>query len=551
MKKLSYKLSIPAILLLSASYLQGATIKEVVEHTMSTNPKIKASLQNTDAYKLYIDEAKGGYYPKIDLTAYVGAKKTKTDPDVGNNTTSNTEGFNAQLDLEQLIYDGGLTSSQVDEAEFRYTSNKYLNETVIDDIIYDSIEDYLNLVKFKSKVAISQDSLSIYDDYYKIAKDSEEINGEALHTAQVNAKIHFAKNSLYENMNDQSVAASSFKKNVGMEDDGKSCRPQINESNMPTNLKALIDTVVVKNTSILEQVENIKEQRAILNQRDASFYPTISFKAQGIYDDDQINEDEKAEIYTARIELKYNLFNGNRDKKATIREKKFLNEAQTTLDSVTKDVIDETTAAYNTYTYSKKREKELLAYINDNEEILVYYKDQFESGTRTFIDVLNIERDIINAKQDLVDVQFDIDSSYFQVYNNMSTLKESILASNNYMCKEMAPKKEVKSAMKKETVSSDVEQLLDDTPVKEEKTEMMAGDTVYALYLVAYKDANYANKALADAEAMLSNNKVKIEKAGSYNSIVVYDIATKDELNSIKEQTKDKFPGSYIRKFKR
>lgn len=555
MKKLSYRLSIPAILLLSASYLQGNTIKEVVEHTMSTNPKISASLKNNDAYKLYIDEAKGGFYPKVDLTAYVGTKKTKTDPNIGNNTTANTDGVNAQLDLEQLIYDGGLTSGQVDEAEFRYSSNKYLNDTIIDDIIYDSVEDYLNLVKYKNKVAITKESLVIYDDYYTIAKDTEEISGEALHKAQVNAKVHFAKNSLYDNMNNNLQAVSSFKKNVGMEPDGKSCRPNIDGSKMPSTLKQLIDNVVVSNSSILEQVENIKEQRAILNQRDANFYPTIKFKAQGIYDDDLLTQDESTEIYSARIELTYNLFNGNKDKKSSLREKRFLEEAQTTLDSVTKDVIDSTTTAYNTYMFSKKREVELYAYIKDNQDVLSFYKDQFESGTRTFIDVLNIERDLVNAKQDLVDVQFDIDTAYFQVFNNLSTLKESILNSNNYTCTEnKVEKMQAKPMMKKETVSEDVEALLDDgAAVKENMLDTSAttGNTVYALYLVAYKNVNSAQRALEDAQGILTDKKVKIEKAGSYNSIVVYDIETKDELNNIKDQTKAKFPGGYIRKFNR
>jgi adhesin transport system outer membrane protein len=150
--------------------MQGQTIKEVVEHTISNNPKIMATVKNNEAYRLYIDEAEGGYLPKLDLTAYVGVKNTKTNPDAGNNTSTTDRGYNAQLDFEQLIYDGGLTTGQIDEAQFRYSSNKYLNDSIVDDIIYDSLDSYLNLVKYKNRVAVANESLSVFKQQKKQQK---------------------------------------------------------------------------------------------------------------------------------------------------------------------------------------------------------------------------------------------------------------------------------------------------------------------------------------------------------------------------------------------
>ncbi len=545
MKKSIIKLSLPAILLISASYLQGNTLKEVVEHTMTSNPKVMATIQNNDAYKLYIDEAKGGYYPKLDLTAYVGTKRTKTTPDVGNKTESDSEGYNAQLDFEQLIYDGGLTSGQIDEAQYRYNSNKYLNESIVDDIIYDSVDSYLNLVKYKDRLNVAKNSLVIYEDYLVTAKETEEISGESLQKAQVNAKVHYAKNSMYEDTNNNLRAVSSFTKNVGIAPDGKSCRPNINDSRVPTNLKALIDDVLVKNPLILEQVENIKEQRAILNQKDASFYPTLKFKAQGIYDKDLISNDENTQVYNAKIELTYNIFNGNKDKTSSMREKIFLQEAQKNLDTVTTEIVDETTASYNTYIYSAKRVSELESYIKDNEEILSIYKDQFEGGTRTFIDVLNIERDLSNAKQDLTDVQYDLDSAYFQIFTKLGELEEAVVNANVQTCTETKPVME-ETAKPVETTSDDIQSMLADetAPVVPANIE-----GTYALYIIAYKDVAMAEKSLEKAKNILSEEaNIKIEPARGYNSVVIYNITTMDEVKTIQSKIDADFPGSYIRK---
>lgn len=544
----SYKIALSALVTVGCvTNINASSIKEIVEHTMVNNPKIVSTIKNNEAYRLYIDEAKGGYLPRLDLTAYLGTKKTETDPDVGPNTKESTKGGNLQLDFEQLIYDGGLTIGEVDEAKFRYNSNKYLNDSIVDDIIYDSIDSYLNLVKYKNRLNVTEESLSIYNEYYEKAKDTENITGVGLHKSQVNAKVHLASNNLYRDKNSHLSAASSFKKNVGLEADGNSCRPNIDETFVPTTLKALVDDVLVKNPLILEQVENIKEQRAILNQKDASFYPTIKFKAQGIYDKDLITEDEKTEVYSARIELAYNIFNGNSDRAASMRERLFLEESQKELDTVTRSVIDETTNAYNTYTYAKKREVELKKYIQDNQEILAFYKDQFEGGTRTFIDVLNIERDLISAKESLVDLSYDIDSSYFMIFNNLGLIKESVVRSNNPACQQTTTtvtELPTQIPVEKDVTVEEVQTMLSDDAVVYDET--------YALYLAAYKNMGYAEEDAQRARELLDMNySVKIEQKKGLNSVVVYDIITKEEAQNVKSRLTSSYPGLFVRKITR
>ena len=546
MKRLPLRLSTAAMLLVGASVLQSATIKEVAESTMANNPKIMSILKNNEAFRLYIDEAKGGYYPKIDLTTYLGTKRTETNPDRGNDVTSKTDGGNAQLDLEQLIFDGGLTSGQVDEAQSRYQSNKFLNDSIIDDIIFDSIDSYLNLVKYKNRLAIGKESISIYSDYYTLAKETEEISGEALHKSQVNAKIHYANNKIFQDKNNYLRAKSSFKKNVGMEEDGKSCRPNLDASLVPSSLKELIDLALVKNPLILEQVENIKEQRAILNQSDANFYPTIKFKAQAVYDNDLITEAEKTEVYSARIELVYNLFNGNKDKVASQREQVFLQESQKQLDTVTTEVVDEITAAYNTYMFSKKRELELVKYIQDNKEILGFYKDQFEGGTRTFIDVLNIDRDLVSAKEELTDIQYDLDLAYFEIFKNLGNVKEAILNSNNQACTEVK-KMPMKKKLKKEVSSEELQSLLEEPSVNKNSEEMKVG--TYAVYFVAHKDLEKTQKAIENMKEVVgSEYQIKVEPARGYQSGVIYNLETLAEAKEVKAKAATVYSDSYIRK---
>ncbi|NQY95409.1 MAG: TolC family protein, partial [Campylobacteraceae bacterium] len=216
------------------------------------------------------------------------------------------------------------------------------------------------------------------------------------------------------------------------------------------------------------------------------FLPNLTFKAQAILDEDLTSAETGTNTYSGRIELKYNLFNGNKDSNVKQREILFLQESQKTLDTITRDVVDRLTVAYDNYQVSKEQIFELKQYVADNLEILAIYNDQFEGGTRTFLDVLNAEGDIYNSKTSLVDAEYVQLDAYYEMFSILSTLNTTVLASQDQVCKQMQiiTKKKVKEDPSMDELSD----LLEDEPVstpeapveemKEEPKEIPAEESV-------------------------------------------------------------------------
>lgn len=429
MKKI-IKLSVPALLLLACSS-QAMSIKEVVKETINNNTEIQSSIINNQGTKMYIDEELGGYYPKVDLTANISKKRNK------DTTTETRTGTNVQLDLEQLIYDGGLTLGKIGEAKHRYLSNNYANSNKKEGVLLNSIKSYLNLVQSNEKIALIKDSLNVYESYLKIARDNEAINGEALDKFQASAKVLTAKDKLLVQENANASALSQLEKQIGTKPNSLVCEPKIDTMSLPASAKVAIRESLKQNYLILEQIENINEQRMVLNQSDSANLPTLKFKLQGIKDSDLITNNVDSDIYTAKVELTYNLFNGGSDKAASQREKLFLMESQKVLDSVSNDIVSKVSISYNTYLTAEKRVEILEKNILDNKQILAIYKDQFESGTRSFIDVLNLEGDLFNSKISLVDAKYQLINAYYEVFSYLSKLEEQVLGSADQVCTEM------------------------------------------------------------------------------------------------------------------
>ena len=541
-KRITYSLSALAFLM---SSLNATTIKDVVEHSLISNQDIVSKSINNDAFKKYIDEQEGGYYPKIDLTATAGVKDQNDTVPNNPRSDTNQSGGNVQVDLEQLLYDGNLTPSLVEEAKARYSANKLKNSDDVESILFDGINAYLNIIKYDERIQASKANLVVHEDYLSIANQTEKINGEILDKVQTKAKIHSAKSNLFEETNNKSAAISSFVKNVGMPIDNNICKPVINEGKIPATLETLQKSALENNYKILGQIESIKQQRAAVEKENAGFLPTLKFKLQGLYDNDLADEETKTNAYSAKVELKYNIFNGMVNQNRSQREVLFLKEAQAKLDVVTKSVLDEIAVSYETYHTAKKQIVELQQFIEENKQIISIYKDQFDAGTRNFIDVLNVEGDLYNSKLALIGTEYTMYNAYYKILKATSTLQTTVVSSENQACEQTNKQTNKKTSTQTDT---SVQSLLaeDSAPAP---TSNASGE--YSLLLESYS-TNASAKIAIDTLGTLPANvksKIVVNKNGSH-TIALSNIDSLEKAIELKNQFAAKFPKSYYIKKK-
>ena len=300
------------------------TIRDAVQQTLTTNPEALAAQRNSEAYRKYVDEEEGGYFPTVDIEAYYENKKTQRKPDGQDNTETKSEGTNIELRLEQVLYDGGLVSSKVSSAKYSYQAHKFKNSYRIGEIVFETVDAYLQLVKYQELMALAEDNLKTHEDILLIAKSNEDVSGESLDRIQAESRTERAYSTYSLQKNDKEKALSKYKRVVGSEPDGLICRPFVNIEDIPSNLALAIEESIRSNFKIQEQISNIKEQRAKLSEEKSRFLPTIKFQFQGSQDHDLLADDTKTNTYSSKILLSYNLFNGGKDKASHLREKIFL-----------------------------------------------------------------------------------------------------------------------------------------------------------------------------------------------------------------------------------
>jgi len=439
-------------MVLLVSMANAITLKDSIEKTINTNPGIIAEHKNQDAYKKYVDEEKGDYLPTIDFETYYETSHEYNNPDDASKNDASKNGWNAQLELEQILYDGGLTPSEIAEYQYKRDGNTFRSSLAIEDIIFETTSMYLNIVQYGELINLSTNMIKIHEKNLITALEKEDISGEKLETFQVSSKLHFTSERLYEQEDLSLESYNGFKKYAGMIP-SQVCRPNIYENAIPSSLEETVKLAIRRNYSILEQIENIKVQREKLTQADAKFLPTLLFQLQAEWDDDlALAENGRQNEYRARLFMEWNLLEGGKHKAASQREKLFLQESKKVLDKVTDDIVSQVTNSYNSYNQRKKRVEMLKKYVQDNKNILDVYIEEFDAGTRTFIDILNAEAELYNSKTSLIGREFELYTSYYSLLSRLSMLSNTILSEKNHTCKNITYENLLDVQKKKENI---------------------------------------------------------------------------------------------------
>ena len=482
-------LKFTCISVLASTSLYSVTLKSGVERVLSTNSEVIAEKNNQEAYRKYVDERKSNYYPSIDIDGRLEKNTSEKDYDSGSVSGSDgsdqEDGYNFGIALNQMLYDGDLTPSRVREAKHNELANKYRTRSNIENVVLETIAAYNGLVQYNELLELTKNMIRTNEDNLIIAKEKESISGEVLETYEVDAKLNYLKEKYLEEKDLKSSRLSTFKRFIGIEAEGNESRPYIDLNKIPTSLQKSVELAVLRNNEILEQVERIKAQREKIAQADASFLPNLNLELKAFTDNDLSLEEEGIEnqVY-GRINLAWNLYNGGGDYAISKQEELFLAEQKNRLDSITNKVVEEVKVNYQRFMKNKDRINVLRKYVVANENIVSIYKDEFEAGTRTFVDILNAQIDLYDAKKSLINREYDLYTNYYDILNSTAMLSETVLSTNDInnsptlsMKKKTVKKEEVKTLNKVEKVDNELDLLLGDESAETVKEVPVARST--------------------------------------------------------------------------
>jgi adhesin transport system outer membrane protein len=400
-----------------------ATLKEVAQQAVLNSPEVTAKWHAYRAAEEEIGVARGGYFPRVDLTAG-GGRESLHQPTTADRDYTRS-GY--LLSLNQMLFDGFATRNEVRRLDKARLVRYYELLDASENTALEAGRAYLDVRRYRQLVDLAKDNYIQHKATYdQIERRTQSGVGRRVDFEQAGSRLALAEiNLITENANLHDVSAR-YQRLVGHQPADAIVPPSPLNSAFPAQAKAALDTLHQKNPQLLAATENIEASQYEINTRRAAYTPKLDFRARTDHTRNYLGDTGQRDYNVAELVVSWNLFNGGSDRareKQTIEKK---NLAFDLREKACRDTRQTLLIAYNDVLRLKEQTLFNARQVALLEKTRDAYRDQFNVGQRSLLDLLDTENELLAARRSNINADSDLTLAYLRTYAGMGNLLEQL-----------------------------------------------------------------------------------------------------------------------------
>lgn len=406
----------------------GHDFVSIARQAVQNNPEVAASWHAFVATSFDIDIARGGNLPTLDLVGSV--QQIDRDYDLGANSKRNFTSSNIELQLRQSLFNGNRVRNDIGQAEKVRLTRYYELLADIERITYASFQAYQDVAKQRELVRLAEQNLQAHRIVQRQVERSVNAGvGRQADLDQINGRVALAEtNASTERANLHDVSAR-YLRIVGTQPPAEMSSLTFVDDVIPSTVMDAITTAYTSNPSFLASMRNIEaEEKGELRQR-SNYMPEVDLTGRfGYRDSDSSGQrlDELRRDASIGIEARFNLYRGGRDAASISRAFEQINVANSLRDKSCVDVRQEVQIAFNDGSRLQSELPTLERHRDSADRVRLAYRDQFDLGQRTLLDLLTAESEYFEASRALINAQFDYNIAQARIQANTGSLVNNL-----------------------------------------------------------------------------------------------------------------------------
>lgn len=381
-------------------------LKDVARMAVMTNPDVQSRWHDFRAAQYEQDSIRAGYRPKLDVEVAVGRGRTRTE----DNRFRSSDRFGAEITLTQLIYDGGFTPSEVSRFGHVRMVRYYELLDEIEGAALESVRAYADVLRFRDLVTFAQENYVEHKLVYdQIVERTRSGVGRGVDLELATGRLALAESNLLTEVANLHDVSARFLRIVGdrVPEQLAGLSYQMMQEALPPVLLEALGNAYLRNPTIKATVANVMAGQDLVASRRAPFRPRLDVRARQVYDrldgDGGIREREGV----VELILNYNFYRGGGDQARLRQAAESLNSARDTRERVCRDVRQTVTIAYN----EVQTIDEQLRYLDQHQlstaKAREAYRQQFDIGQRTLLDLLDGENEYFDARRAYTNAEYN------------------------------------------------------------------------------------------------------------------------------------------------
>ena len=420
-----------ATLLLGNVSLSALTLKESISESIETNPTIKERLHNYRATVQELEMAQGEYLPTLDLVSSIGKEKTSDDNSKFADQTS-LNYYENSLVLLYNIFNGFSTTNKVDYQKSRAMAASYHLIEKSNDVAFNMTNSYIQVLKNQELLQVAKEQIVLTKEILdKITPLEAAGLAETSELFKIKSSFSLAQSNLVVQQNNTIDALSKFSSILGRRISISELTKPTFISSIPKTMNEAIEYAITNNPSLVTTNYNIKAAKSLLLERQKDLYPKLDLRVEQNLDNNINGLEENRNRFRAGFVLSYNLFRGGIDSATKIKHKSMLHQDIQKREILKKDVIEGLELSWAAYTLLKNQLTYLYEYEESSLKVMTLYKDEYDIGTRTLLDLLSAQDAYIASKNQIIKAEYEHLFAKYRIVDSMGILVPTVLG-NGY-----------------------------------------------------------------------------------------------------------------------
>lgn len=384
------------------------TLQDVVGRVVIEHPEVRAAAANRRAIDAEYDQARAGFKPTIDLDAATGYQRDDTlatRQRAGRGTGSGTVDAwrnEARLTLRQMLFDGRDVLAQVDRARGRQRSAAWRIADTAQFQGLRAVEVYLEVLRRRELVRLAEANFQIHIDILEKSRERAESGvGRAADLDQAEARHARAAAALIKSRGDLLESQDNYVRVVG-EQPGELSDPTVPRAEIAPDLPTALSRGQADHPAIHVALADIAVTEADSLRADAPFYPRIELEVSGAREKNVEATSDTSTTLSALLRLRYNLYRGGADK---ARQRETLEreyESRSVLDNIRRIVDEDVRTSWHALMTAEERQPALEQHVISADRVRFAYREQFDIGDRSLLDLLDSENELFAAQSNAV-----------------------------------------------------------------------------------------------------------------------------------------------------
>ena len=397
-------------LMLIGSVSHAATLAEITERALARNPEVQIRLHEYNASGEEQQAARGGLRPRLDLEAYAG--RERYDPAPGSSNYFNHPG--AALQLRQLLFDGGAARGEIRRLGFAKATRYFELLQTADEIGLETARAYLDVQRYRHLSRQAQDNWAIHKEIYEqLGAKVQAGVGRRVDLEQASGRLALAQSNWLTDTSNLHDVSARFERIVGEAPPVLADAPDLTKE-LPEEQRVLSEALRA-NPGFMAAVSNLRAARAQTDVRRAANSPTVEFRASTGVERNRSGVDGSYNSALAQVVMNYNLYRGGSDSARIRQASEQFQTAIELREKSCRDIRQTTVIAWNNVRKLREQLRYLDQHLLSTEKARDAYRQQFDIGQRSLLDLLDTENELFQARRAYSNASFDLKLAEYQV----------------------------------------------------------------------------------------------------------------------------------------